>query len=53
MTIYQPIKPMSRLERFTDWCRDTWGVDAPEFATTMVLAFMLPVVLGLAVVVQL
>jgi hypothetical protein len=50
---YNPVKALTPLDHFADYCRDRWGVNAPEVVTTMIAAFLLPVILGGVVLAQL
>lgn len=48
---YNPAPKLTRMERFTAFCRDKWGVDADEVVFAGLAAFIVSAVLiGMAIV---
>ena len=47
-TTYNPKPHLTRWMRFQAWAYDRYKVDAGNMVTAMVIAFMLPIVLGSA-----
>lgn len=53
MTTYNPVLPLTKWDRFADFCHAKFGASAPEVVTVMAAAFLLPVILGCVALAQL
>lgn len=51
MTTYNPVLPLTKWDRFADFCRNVFGASAPEVVTGLVLTLIMGAGIGVVLAV--